>query len=168
MPAPPSKRADSCPCGTGVSYALCRQRYHRGEREAPDAEALMRSRYAAFAKAQTDYLWRTLHPDHPDRAAPEAAGLASIRRMCERVRYMGLTVLDRTAPDPDGVARVLFVARLFERGRDVGFMEASDFAHDGTGWRYLAGEALPLSAVTGDPATVTLGTFTARTAARAR
>ena len=35
--------------------------------EAPDAERLMRSRYSAFALREVAYLWKTLHPDHPDR-----------------------------------------------------------------------------------------------------
>ena len=38
-------------------------------------------------------------------------------------------------------ARVLFHATVFEKGRDRSFVELSTFAHDGTGWRYLSGEA---------------------------
>jgi SEC-C motif-containing protein len=28
---------------------------------------------------------------------------------------------------------------MFQKGRDVSFVECSDFSHDGEGWRYLAG-----------------------------
>src|SRR5438067_971799 len=53
-----------CPCTSGNRYAECCARYHRLVREPPDAVALMRSRYAAFASKEIAYLWRTLHRDH--------------------------------------------------------------------------------------------------------
>ena len=62
---------DDCPCSSGRRYAACCAPLHRGDREAPDAEALMRSRYAAFARREAGYLWRTLHPGHEDRARGE-------------------------------------------------------------------------------------------------
>jgi SEC-C motif-containing protein len=52
---------EPCPCGGGP-YAECCGRYHDGGR-APTAEALMRSRYSAFALGDTAYLLRTWHPD---------------------------------------------------------------------------------------------------------
>ena len=50
-----------CPCGTGRTYALCCGRYHTGE-AAPDAEALMRSRYSAYVLGLIDYLVATTLP----------------------------------------------------------------------------------------------------------
>jgi SEC-C motif-containing protein len=114
--------------------------FHRGDLEAPDPEALMRSRYCAFAVGDHHYLWRTLHEDHPDRAYPEADVIAALRQTTQRIRYMGLKVIETHPPDADGVARVLFHATLWEKGKDCSFTELSDFLHDGTGWRYLAGD----------------------------
>jgi len=37
--------------------------------------------------------------------------------------------------DGEGIARVLFLARIFEKGREGSFVELSEFAHDGVGWR---------------------------------
>lgn len=56
----------ACPCGS-PSYAGCCGVLHRGERQAATPEELMRSRYAAYAVADTDYVWRTWHP----RTRPE-------------------------------------------------------------------------------------------------
>lgn len=156
-------RTNLCPCGTGRPYAQCCEAFHNGSREAPDAESLMRSRYAAFALKQLEYLWRTLHRDHPDRAAPKPDGIAALRQSAERFRYMGLTVLDREAPDAKGVARVLFHAKLFHKGRDVSFAECSDFAHDGDGWRYLAGAPVLTSDLREPLAGLTIARFRART-----
>lgn len=56
-----------CPCGSGKAYAQCCQRYHNGE-AAPNAEALMRSRYAAFVLELEPYLLATWHADsRPDQ-----------------------------------------------------------------------------------------------------
>lgn len=56
-----------CPCGTGETYGACCHRYHApynatGELTAPTPEALMRSRFTAFALGLTGYLQATWHP----------------------------------------------------------------------------------------------------------
>ena len=56
-----------CPCGTGEVYGACCGRYHSrfaqaGELTAPTPEALMRSRFTAFAVGLPDYLLATWHP----------------------------------------------------------------------------------------------------------
>lgn len=94
----------------------------------------MRSRFAAFAVGDAEYLWRTLHPDHEDRANPKTEALASLRGASRALKYMRLTILD--AKDE----HVLFLAAVFQKGKDRSFVELSTFARDGTGWRYLAGE----------------------------
>ncbi len=50
-----------CPCGSGRSLVACCQPYLDGE-PAATAEALMRSRYTAFARGDEDHLFRTWHP----------------------------------------------------------------------------------------------------------
>jgi SEC-C motif-containing protein len=132
-----------CPCGSTLRYAACCAPLHRGEREAADPVALMRSRFAAFAARETGYLLRTLHPDHDDRARPEVDVLSELREACRENRYLGLRVESATGPDADGVARVTFTARVFRRGKDLSFREESEFLHDGTGWRYLRGRHPP-------------------------
>ena len=47
----PSRSAPrDCPCHSGLRYAACCGPLHEGAREADTPEALMRSRYAAFAR----------------------------------------------------------------------------------------------------------------------
>lgn len=111
----------------------------------------MRSRYAGFALKKVDYLWRTLHPEHPDRAEPEAVGIASLRATCERLKYPGLRIVDTREAGPRGLPEVLFYARMFERGVDRSFVECSAFARDQLGWRYRDGVLVAPRDV-GDPA----------------
>jgi SEC-C motif-containing protein len=137
------KKPRECPCHSGLAYEACCAPFHRGEREAPDPVSLMRSRYAAFALGEAEYLWKTLHADHPDRAEPKERALRSLRGAKDRLKYMGLTILDSRRKGMSG--EVLFCARIFERGQDRSFVELSEFAHDGIGWRYLAGSLVPLA-----------------------
>ena len=60
-----TRKADAatqpCPCESGKRYAECCGRWHAGPQflQAPDAEALMRSRYSAFVLDRLDYLLAT-------------------------------------------------------------------------------------------------------------
>jgi SEC-C motif-containing protein len=136
---------------------MCCAPYHRGEVEASDAVELMRSRFSAFARKDAEYLWKTLHPGHADRARPKEEVIKSIKRSAASLRYMRLSVLDSEEPDEEGTARVLFVAEVFEKGRDLTFMELSRFQRTNEGWRYLDGKLAP--APGGAPAGMLIETF---------
>lgn len=139
MPSP-----SLCPCGSGRAYAACCEPFHAGG-EPPDAESLMRSRFAAFARGELSYLFRTLHPDHDDHPQGEAAWVRAAAQSGKRARYDALAILDRDGPDADGTARVLFHVTMRFDGRDASFAELSSFAHDGTGWRYVGGATRRMS-----------------------
>ena len=67
---------ESCPCGSGTSYDACCGRLHRGTAHAATAAELMRSRYAAYAVGDDDYVFRTWHPrTRPDDVSTDP-GLA--------------------------------------------------------------------------------------------
>lgn len=52
----------NCPCCSNKLYAECCEPYHNKEKHAPTAEALMRSRFSAFAIPNGDYLMNTTLP----------------------------------------------------------------------------------------------------------
>lgn len=52
----------NCPCCSGKSYEECCKPYHTGEKHAPTAETLMRSRFSAFAIPNGEYLMETTLP----------------------------------------------------------------------------------------------------------
>ena len=149
-----------CPCDTGRPYELCCAPYHRGEREAPDPSALMRSRYSAFVRGDDAYLLRTMHPDNANLEEGADEFVRGLKQAFRMYRYEGLRVLDHRPPASDGIAEVLFLARVREGKRDRSFVERSYFARDDRGWRYLAGDLLPLGALPGKPEALTLDAFT--------
>ena len=94
----------------------------------------MRSRFAAFARGDAEYLWRTLHPEHEDRARPRDEVLGELREASRAYRYVRLEILEAEGD------HVTFRAGVFQKGADRSFVERSRFARDGGGWRYLSGE----------------------------
>ncbi len=142
---------DLCPCGSQARYRTCCAPLHRGEREPQDAPSLMRARFAAFDRKELDFLLRTLHPSHPDARRSPAEVLLELRASAQRYRYVRLQVLGSDGPDAHGVARVLFCAELFDKGKDRSFMELSEFERSEGHWRYARGEAIPVSDLPSPP-----------------
>lgn len=122
-----------CPCGSGRALDDCCGPYIDGATPAPTAEALMRSRYAAFALGRADYLRATWHPDtRPSRV-----------RLDPEQRWIGLSIKatqDGQAGDIHGV--VEFVARFKVAGRGYRLHERSRFECIDGRWYYRDGEHL--------------------------
>jgi SEC-C motif-containing protein len=120
-----------CPCGTGVGYATCCGPLHHGERQADTAEELMRSRYAAFACADADYLFRTWHP----RTRP-----AEVTVDPDTV-WTALEVTDTAAGGvDDDYGEVEFTARFEAAGRPDAMRERSRFERRRGRWLYVDGD----------------------------
>jgi SEC-C motif-containing protein len=130
-----------CRCGSGRKERRCCGPFHAGKAP-PTPEALMRSRYAAYAKGMEAYIRQTTDPDGPLFEADTAAWTASIQRFHDSFRFPGVRILD--APPPEGdVGFVTFHARLEADGQDASFRERSRFTRADGRWRYHSGERLP-------------------------
>ena len=127
-PVPSVERPARCPCLSGDTYAQCCRRLHRGEIKAATAEALMRSRYAAFAVGDAAYLLRSWHP----RTRPAALELDP------DVRWLRLDI-DNTSRggllDTEGI--VEFTAYFSQDGRRSRQHEVSRFEKVSGSWLYL-------------------------------
>jgi SEC-C motif-containing protein len=135
-----------CPCrardATPARYADCCGPWHeglpRGE-HAPTPEALMRSRYSAYALAQgrgpappamLEYLMRTWHPS----TAPGDLALGPMN-------WTGLEILHQEARGDAGV--VEFVAHHKVNGRAARMHEVSRFVRESAAWLYVDGVVAP-------------------------
>lgn len=124
---------DRCPCLSGETYGACCGPLHRGERAAATAEALMRSRYAAFVVGDAAYLLATWHPS----TRPADLDLT------DGPRWRRLDVLATSAGGPfDTTGEVEFVAHhrdpvTGERGR---LHERSRFVREDGRWSYVDGD----------------------------
>lgn len=127
-----------CPCGrrdaTGhdLAYAACCGPYVEAfdATPAPDAEALMRSRYSAFVLERADYLRATWH----ESKRPSKIGFDP------GVKWLGLEVRDFQVLDA-AHAEVEFVARQRDKsGRAVRLHERSRFVKEAGRWYYVEGD----------------------------
>jgi SEC-C motif-containing protein len=120
---------DPCPCGSGATWARCCGPIVTGEKAAPTAERLMRSRYSAFAVGDEAHLLRSWHP----RTRPAEV------RLVPGQAWTGLEVLATVAGDLfDQEGEVEFRAHHERRGRPGVLHELSRFLRDGDGrWTYL-------------------------------
>jgi SEC-C motif-containing protein len=117
--------------GRLLAYADCCGRYidHWDARPAPDAEALMRSRYTAFVSENQEYLQATWHASQrPSQLDFDAA-----------TKWLGLDV-KQFQPTGDASAEVEFVARYRLAGRAVRLHERSRFVLEGGRWFYVDGD----------------------------
>ena len=126
--------AAPCPCGSRATYGRCCGRYHRAgalHLQAPTAEALMRSRYSAYALGLGDYLLATWHP----RTRP-----AALDAQDAPPRWLGLEVRHHALQD-DAHATVEFVARARQAGgRAMRLHETSRFVREDGRWYYVDGD----------------------------
>lgn len=126
-----SPASGQCPCGSGASYLLCCQPFHRGDCLPTTAEKLMRSRYSAFALLDSDYLMRTWHRS---TRPPELA-------LDRRQHWLGLRILGTTGGSLfSNTGTVEFVANFRRAGRRFELRELSKFIREDGMWCYLDGD----------------------------
>ncbi|MGH6639101.1 MAG: YchJ family protein [Polaromonas sp.] len=129
--------AQPCPCGRlgaakrPLAYGQCCGRYIEdfAATPAPDAEALMRSRYSAFVLGRGAYLLATWHAStRPPQLELDGAA-----------KWLGLEVRSHQLLDADH-AEVEFVARCREAGRAQRLHERSRFVREQGRWWYVDGD----------------------------
>lgn len=129
-------REQPCPCGSGRAYRQCCEPAISGRQPAATAEALMRSRYTAFALGLPDYLVETLAAEkrEPDEGALLAEQMAA-------TVWTGLRILDcRDGGASDDRGEVEFIAS-FETPAEKGQLhERSRFRREQGRWVYVDGD----------------------------
>jgi SEC-C motif domain protein len=126
----------ACPCGgaadvgAGALFEQCCGRYLGNDMAtpAPTPEALMRSRYSAFVRADEAYLLATWH----------ASTRPPIALSSDGTQWLGLQVKHASSEGEHGV--VEFVARYKLQGRAHRLHEVSRFVQEQGRWYYLDGE----------------------------
>jgi SEC-C motif-containing protein len=129
-----------CPCGRlgpskkSLNLGECCGRFIQdfAATPAPDAEALMRSRYTAFVQERADYLLATWHASHRPTTIAFDPG----------VKWLGLELRQHRMLDTSH-AEVEFVARQKSPAAPaLRLHERSRFARDDPRWYYVDGDQL--------------------------
>jgi SEC-C motif-containing protein len=134
----------SCPCGSETPAKNCCIPLFRGERKAQTATELMRSRYAAFALGEIDYIVSSHHPrtrhEVDRKGAEEWSKQASWQGFEIRASEGG------GATDKTGV--VEFVARYQLEGKDCLHHERALFEREDGEWFFVDGSPVKAKPVT--------------------
>lgn len=119
-----------CPCrkkSETRTYAECCEPYHSGLRAAPTAEALMRSRYAAFVLEDAAYVLATWHPStRPVQMAFDTGQEWQLLRVLAASESVDRAIVE-------------FSARSQIGGKPHVLHEISNFVREGGRWLYVDG-----------------------------
>ena len=128
----------NCPCGSGKSADLCCVVYHNGT-PAATALALMKSRYAAFALGNGEYLAATLSEDQRDEF-----NIDEFNASAGDSRWLGLEIRQTVdGGETDEKGTVEFVARYSTGGEAVAHHERAEFTREDGRWVFADCEINP-------------------------
>ena len=117
-----------CPCGSGSAFDACCAPFLSGDAVPETAEQLLRSRYTAFTRKNTDYVLNTTHPDQVKKLDIEA-----VAAWAENATWKALEIyrVDKGAKGDDE-AWIDFIARYDEEGEEIEHSERAHFVkHEG-------------------------------------
>jgi len=122
-----------CPCGSKIKYKRCCAVYHKGA-VAKTALLLMKSRYSAYATANSAYIIKTTHPNNDDYTIDTKAWKKSIEIFSKTTDFLSLEILEFI--DGEKEAFVTFKAELSSGT----MIEKSRFLKVNGSWLYESGE----------------------------
>lgn len=126
----------TCPCGSNKPFSFCCEPAIEGHRPAKTAEALMRSRYTAFALGAVDYLINTTAEEHRN---PDDVPI--LEEQVKATTWIGLRILDTVAGTPNDETGVVEFSARFESDEQNGELhERSNFRKENNHWYYVDGE----------------------------
>jgi SEC-C motif-containing protein len=124
-----------CPCGSEKPFAFCCEPYIEGQKLAPTAEKLMRSRYTAFALGAIDYLI--------DTTLPEKRTLIDRSIVAEQIQFTtwtGLSIIDKHAGEAEDAEGIVEFEAAFETEDEHCILhERSNFCAQAGRWYYVDG-----------------------------
>lgn len=137
---------NSCPCGSGASFADCCEPIISGAQNAETAEQLMRARYSAYTKVATDFIFESTHPDH--RKGYDHEGT---KTWAEKSEWQCLEIISTQAGGPkDATGEVEFIARFRENGVPRTHHECGHFIRENDCWYFTDGSIVKQKPIIAD------------------
>ncbi len=127
-----------CPCGSGLAYKACCEPIIKGKQPAATAEALMRSRYTAYATGEIGHLGASLRAD--DRGSFDSE---STKEWAESAQWNRLEIVATErggTEDADGI--VEFKAHYTVNDQEQEHHERARFARENGRWVFVDGRVI--------------------------
>ncbi|MFC0141812.1 YchJ family protein [Erwinia mallotivora] len=126
--------SDLCPCCSGLQYSLCCQPWLNGVALPTKPEKLMRSRYTAWVRCDTDYLLNSWHP-----SCQAERFRASVEQSYLSTKWLSLHIIASEVEKDNTVGYVTFFARYSENRQESFLHERSRFLRLEQRWYYIDG-----------------------------
>lgn len=126
-----------CPCGSGKLFMKCCKPYLTGKAIPETAQALMRSRYTAYTRADIDYIQATMKG-----IAAQGFNAQEAKAWAQQVTWTGLKVMtsDKGGPE-DNTGSVSFLAHYTSQGKKQHLHENSLFEKIDGRWYYIGSKS---------------------------
>ena len=125
-----------CYCDSGLNFNKCCEPFLSGTTFPSTAEALMRSRFSAYATGNVDYVLATHTPKGRDELDPDAT-----RSWAEKADFTDLTIIETHAGTPrDETGIVEFAASYTMNNKDYEHHEIARFEKIDDRWYFVEGE----------------------------
>ena len=116
---------DLCPCGSGKAYCDCCEPIIKKTTLAPSPEALMRSRYTAYAKHEIAWLKESLEATQRDDFDEP-----SVEAWSRESEWLGIEIKQTKTEEEKNIGWVEFVAR-FKQGNITRNVKQETVRHEG-------------------------------------
>ncbi|MDR3001125.1 MAG: YchJ family protein [Fibromonadaceae bacterium] len=123
-----------CPCGSEKNYSLCCEPIIKKEALAENPEALMRSRYSAYAKGEV--LWLRDSLEESQRKDFDEKGA---RQWSSGAEWLGLTIVNSEIDEEKDSGHVEFVAKYKQSGVARDHHEVTEFVRKNKKWYLTEG-----------------------------
>ena len=124
---------DLCPCGSGQTYNNCCQPFISGQQPAPTTEALLRSRYTAYVKAEIDYIQNT-----QDISTRKSFDRQGAERWAAEADWLGLEIIEKQAGEAsDDAGTIEFKANYTLKNKPHLLHELSEFKKRDGAWYFV-------------------------------
>lgn len=126
-----------CPCGSQKNYISCCEPFLTGKQSPKTPEALMRSRYVAYTRANIDYIKKTMRGN-------ALLGFQELdaKRWAKRVQWIKLNVI-KSVMESSSLGSVEFEASFVDGSKLKSIHEKSEFIFENGRWYYIGGKYLP-------------------------
>ncbi|GAB6094797.1 YchJ family protein [Desulfatiferula olefinivorans] len=138
----------TCPCGSGKDYNDCCEPVITQARKAQTAVELMRARYSAFAKVQTDFLLTSLHPSRRATHNQKETHTWAAKSQWNRLEILST----EKGGENDDTGMVEFIAHYTVKGERTRHHERASFVKVDGEWFFDDGDAvLPGQVIRSEP-----------------
>ncbi|HOE60362.1 MAG TPA: YchJ family protein [Kiritimatiellia bacterium] len=128
--------SDLCPCGSGIEFESCCEPFLLERQKPLTAQALMRSRYCAYAMGDIDYLYQT-----SGAKVRKEFDAESSRNWAKNAKWTGMEIVSlEGGGENDDTGVVEFIAHYSVKETDFNHHERAEFGRVGGEWRFLDGK----------------------------